>query len=57
MKKYYILKQLEPGAPIWTAKLNQSDTIYEYSSESQAVNALVSVQSNYPNNLCKVGQL
>jgi hypothetical protein len=57
MKKYYILKQLEEGAPIWVAKLNQGDTIYEYNTESQAVSALSSVQSNYPNNLCKVGQL
>lgn len=57
MKKYYILKQLEPGAPIWAAKLNVTDTIYEYSTESQAVSALASVQANYPNNLCKVGQL
>lgn len=57
MKKYYILKQLEPGAPIWVAKLNAGDPIYEYSSESQAVSAFSSVQANYPNNLCKVGQL
>lgn len=57
MKKYYILKQLEDGAPIWVAKLNSSDTIYEYSTESQANSALSSVQANYPNHLCKVGQL
>ena len=57
MKKYYILKQLEPGAPIWAAKLNVTDTIYEYTTEIQANNALSSVQANYPNHLCKVGQL
>lgn len=57
MKKYYILKQLQPGAPIWVAKLNSGDSVYEYSSEGQAVSALASVQANYPENLCKVGQL
>jgi len=57
MKKFYILKQLLPGSPVWVAKLNSSDTTYQYDTQSQANNALNSVQSNYPDNLCKVGQL
>jgi hypothetical protein len=57
MKKYYILKQLLPGSPVWVAKLDSNDTIYEYSNLSMAQNALNSVKSNYPNNECKVGQL
>lgn len=57
MKKYYILKQLQVGAPVWVAKLNSSDTIHVYSTEGLAFSALPSIQANYPNNLCKVGQL
>ncbi len=57
MKKFYILKQLLPGSPVWVAKLNPTDTTYEYDTQNQANNALNGVQSNYPDNLCKVGQL
>ena len=57
MKKYYILKQLLPGSPVWVAKLDSNDTIYEYNTVTLAQSALNSVQSNYPNNECKVGQL
>lgn len=57
MKKYYILKQLLPGSPVWVAKLNSTDTMYEYNTQLEANNALNSVKSNYPNIECKVGQL
>ncbi len=57
MKKYYILKQLLPGSPVWVAKLNSTDTMYEYNTQLEANNALNSVKANYPNIECKVGQL
>lgn len=57
MKKFYILKQLLPGSPVWVAKLNNGDTIYEYNTQSEAQNALNTVKNNYPDNECKVGQL
>jgi len=57
MKKYYILKQLLPGSPVWVAKLNNTDTIYEYNTELEANNELNTVKTNYPDTECKVGQL
>lgn len=57
MKKYYILKQLVSGAPVWITKLNPTDTVYEYDTEAEANDALPTVQSSYANNLCKVGHL
>ena len=51
---YYILKQFYPGADIWVAKLNDSDTEYSYNTIEEAETSLPEIQTLYPNNICKI---
>lgn len=55
MQTYFILKQFYPNAEVWVVKLNEDDTVYEYSTLEEAEAGLESVQALYPNNVCRVG--
>jgi len=52
--QYYILKQFIPGAEVWVAKLNDTDTVYSYTTLEEAEAALPTVQPLYPDHALRI---